>query len=670
MAAPGTQSTLDGSASQGDQRGTGDGRSGRAVTVETAVAIGIVGVLATIFIWWAWKEGAYFGSVFLPGAILICALVIVLLIGAPFNGRLNTPVGVAIGAIVALAAWTLLSIVWTDSRETAVQDAERAILYAAVFVLGVWCSNLAGRRMLLPLAVIAATGAAIGVVITVTLASGNDVSTYVHADATLRFPIGYRNAEAAFLMICLWPTIVLAVESELAWQVRAVLVGSATMLLELVVLAESRGSLPAAAVALTVFLLLSPRRLRAATFLTLAGIPVLFALPTLLDVFQHGHGGPGLLPFLRDAARAIVLTTLGSVALAAVCIRGIEPRLNLGRQRIQLISRVAAVLAIGTVLVGGTVFVAKRGGPIKFIDQRASEFGQVGYPNLQSQGTRFGANVGSNRHDFWRVALDQGRSNLLLGEGAGSFAAAYLEHRRSTESPKDPHSVEMLMISELGVVGLLLFGTFIVSSGIAAIRARRLGPSAAALVAGSLGAGAYWLVHASYDWFWHYPAVTAPVMFLLGAAVAPPLLDRAARLSGRARLAALPFLVLPLIVAVPLFLSQRYANRAYGEAQDDPSAALSDLDRAADLDPYDPEPLLAKGLIESRLGNSQEAVSALRDAIDRQSDSYAAHFFLAKELAATDPAAARVEAREALRLNPLDLQTRALNRRLQRARQL
>jgi tetratricopeptide (TPR) repeat protein len=228
----------------------------------------------------------------------------------------------------------------------------------------------------------------------------------------------------------------------------------------------------------------------------------------------------------------------------------------------------------------------------------------------------------------------------------------------------------MLMISELGVVGLLLFGTFIVSSGIAAIRARRLGPSAAALVAGSLGAGAYWLVHASYDWFWHYPAVTAPVMFLLGAAVAPPLLDRAARLSGRARLAALPFLVLPLIVAVPLFLSQRYANRAYGEAQDDPSAALSDLDRAADLDPYDPEPLLAKGLIESRLGNSQEAVSALRDAIDRQSDSYAAHFFLAKELAATDPAAARVEAREALRLNPLDLQTRALNRRLQRARQL
>lgn len=670
MAAPGTESTPDGSASQVSQQGTGADSSGKAQTIETGVAIGIVGILAIVFVWWAWKEGAYFGSVFLPGAILIYGLVIVLLLGAPFNGRLSTPVWVAVGAIVALAVWTLLSIIWTDSRDAAVQDAERAMLYAAVFVLGLWCCNLAGRRMLLPLAVVAATGAAIGIVITVTLASGNDVTSYVHADATLRFPIGYRNAEAAFLMICLWPTIVLAADSGLAWQLRALLVGSATMLLELVVLAESRGSLPAAVVALTVFLVLSPRRLRAATFLTLAGFPVLFALPTLLDVFQHGHGGPGLLPFLRDAARAIALTSLGSVALAAICIRGVESRLNLGRQRVQLISRVAAVLAIGAVLVGGTVFVAKRGGPIKFIDQRASEFGQVGYPDLSKQGTRFGANVGSNRHDFWRVALDQGRGQLLIGEGAGSFAAAYLQHRKSTESPKDPHSVEMLMFSELGAVGLLLLAAFLGASAVAGIRSRRLGPSAAALVAAAFGSGAYWLVHASYDWFWHYPTVTAPVMFLLGAAVAPPLLDRAARVNCRVRLTAVPIFALALVVAVPLFLSQRYANRAYDEYQGDPAAALSDLSDSADLDPYDPEPLLARGVLESRLGKPQQAVSAFRDAIERQHDNFAAHFFLAKALAPTDPVAARVEAREALRLNPLDLQTRALNRRLQRARRL
>jgi len=191
------------------------------------VTIVVIAILTGVFVWWAWKEGAYFGSVFFPGAMALYALLIVLLLGAPFNGRLNTPVWVTIGAIVGLAVWTLLSIIWTDSRDAAVQDAERAMLYAAAFVLGLWCCNLAGRRMLLPLAVVAATGVAIGIVITVTLASGSDVTSYVHSDATLRFPIGYRNAEAAFLMICLWPTIVLAVESELAWQLRGALVGRA-----------------------------------------------------------------------------------------------------------------------------------------------------------------------------------------------------------------------------------------------------------------------------------------------------------------------------------------------------------------------------------------------------------------------------------------------------------
>jgi hypothetical protein len=320
------------------------------------------------------------------------------------------------------------------------------------------------------------------------------------------------------------------------------------------------------------------------------------------------------------------------------------------------------------VLVGGTVFVAKRGGPIKFVDQRASEFSRVGYPDLRAQGTRFGANVGSNRHDFWRVALDQGRDHVLIGGGAGSFAPAYLRRRKSDETPRDPHSVEMLMLSELGLVGLLLFGTFIVASGIAGVRSRKLGPGAAALVAGSLGAASYWLVHASYDWFWHYPAVTAPVMFLLGAAAAPPLLDRAAARGSRVRWAGVAVVAVALFAAIPLFFSQRYASRAYGEYPSNAAAALSDLDRAADLNPYDPEPLLAKGVIESRLGRNAAAVSAFRQAIDRQPDAYAGHFFLARVLARTDLVAARAEARAALRLNPLDLQTRALARSLNRAR--
>jgi O-antigen ligase/polysaccharide polymerase Wzy-like membrane protein len=637
---------------------------------EIPVSVAIAAIACGVFVWWAWKQAGYFGTVFFPGAMILYALLILLLLAAPFNARLNGPARVALAALIALGAWTLLSILWTNDHDAAVKNAEHTMLYATAFALGIWSSNLAGQRMQIPLAAVAVTGAAIGVVTTVTLASGTDVSAYVHSDATLRFPIGYRNAEAAFLLICLWPTIVLAAEGDLPWQLRALAIGAATMLLELAVLSESRGSLPAAAVALTVFVALSPRRLRAATYLALAAVPVLPALPTLLDVFQHGHGGPGLLPLLRDSARVIALTSLGSVALAAICIRGVEFRLDLGRERVQLLSRIVAVLTVATVVVGGTVFVAKRGGPINFLDQRVSEFKKVGYPNLQRQGTRFGANVGSNRHDFWRVAVDEAGDHPLLGGGAGSFATAYLKDRKSDETPRDPHSVEMLTLSELGLVGLLLLGFFLVASAWADVRAWRLGPAAAALVAGSLASGAYWLVHASYDWFWLYPGVTAPAIFLLGAAAAPPLLDRGVGRPGRGRLLAVPALALALLITVPLFFSQRYANRAYDEYPGNPSAALSDLDRAADLDPYDPEPLLAKGLIDLQLGRGREAVVAFRNAADRQPAGYAAHYFLARALAPTNPAAARAEAAEALRLNPLDPRVRHLARSLQGQRRL
>ena len=73
-----------------------------------------------------------------------------------------------------------------------------------------------------------------------------------------------------------------------------------------------------------------------------------------------------------------------------------------------------------------------------------------------------------------------------------------------------------------GLVGL---GAAVRGAGGAAIgrhpRRRASGPSAAGLSAVALASGTYWLVHASVDWFWPYPAITAPVMALLGSACAP-----------------------------------------------------------------------------------------------------------------------------------------------------
>ena len=307
-----------------------------------------------------------------------------------------------------------------------------------------------------------------------------------------------------------------------------------------------------------------------------------------------------------------------------------------------MISWVAGVAAALAVLAGGAAFIAKHGGPIGFVDQRVKEFRKVGYPDLRSQGIRYGANVGSNRHDFWRVGLDEAVEEPLLGGGAGSFQFTYLEHRRSGESPRDPHSLLVRVASELGLAGLALLIAFVVGCIGAAVRSRRRGPVAAALVAAAVAGGAQWFVQGSYDWFWQYPGVSAPGFYLLGVAAGPAIARRRSVSAGApARWALAAALAAAALVAAPLFVSDRYTQRGVAEAGSDPAAALRDLGRAADLNPLADQPLIDRGAVAAGVGDRALALSSFREAIDRVPDNYASHWFLARELLRSRPLAAR-----------------------------
>ena len=351
---------------------------------------------------------------FYPPAMGVFALCILLALMAPFTGSISGPVRLGVAGLGGLAAWTLLSAFWSATPSTAVEDALRVFLYLGVFVAGLWTVHLLGRRMLLALAPVAAAGAIVAVVATFVLLTGDDYQAYLHPDSTLRLPIGYRNANAAFFLICCWPLLVLAAQSALRWELRVLSVGATTVLLDLVVLSQSRGSLPAAAFALLAYVAFSPHRLRAGVVAALAVLPVLSVLPALLDVFQHGEADAASVDVLRDAGRAMVLSGLFSMILATLALRVVDPNLSLGREQVQRISRVAAALAVVVVIAGLGVFVAERGGPVEFVDQRVSEFERGGDPDFSQEGQRFGANIGSNRRDFWRVALAK-RGRLAAG---------------------------------------------------------------------------------------------------------------------------------------------------------------------------------------------------------------------------------------------------------------
>ncbi len=637
--------------------------------VQARVAIPLLLASLALFGWWGWKQGAYFGPVFYPGAIALFLLIGLALLLVPLPGRLDLYARLALGAAAGLALWTLLSILWTPTPAAALADAERVFAYTGLFGLGLWGTRLLGKQMTAALLPVAIAGTLVGIATVVAIGTGSDFNWYLHEDATLRFPIGYRNANAAFFLTCLWPLIGLAAHNEWRWQLRAALVAAATLLLELAVIAQSRGSLPAAAVALLAILIISPHRLRTAVLVGLAALPVLPALPALLDVYRHGAANPGVVPLLHDAAKAIALSTVGSLLLASLALGLAYPRLRLGPTRVRAISWVAGALATLVVLAGGAAFVAKHGGPIGFVDQRVKEFGKVGYPDLRSQGIRYGANVGSNRHDFWRVGLDEAADKPLLGGGAGSFQIAYLERRRSGESPRDPHSLIVRVASELGLPGLILLAAFVVGCLGAAIRARRGGMIAAGLVAAALAGGVQWFVQGSYDWFWQYPGVSAPAFYLLGVAAGPALAGRRLGSAPRpARWALAAALAAVALTAVPLFISDRYSQRGITEARSDPHVAIRDLGRAADLNPYSDLPLIDRGAVAASLGDRALAVRSFREAIERVPDNYASHWFLARQLLRSDPAAARRALNRALQLNPHGPEVLALQRRLRASR--
>ena len=129
--------------------------------------------------------------------------------------------------------------------------------------------------------------------------------------------------------------------------------------------------------------------------------------------------------------------------------------------------------------------------------------------------------LGSNRYDFYRVALDEFLHHPLVGIGADNFQQQYLVHGRSEETPHYPHSVELRTLSQTGLIGALLALVGLGAALLAAARGLRgSDPLGRAVVAAALAGFAYWVVHGSFDWFWEFAGLGAPAFALLGLACA------------------------------------------------------------------------------------------------------------------------------------------------------
>jgi len=626
-------------------------------------ALMLLTLLSGVWTWWAWQKGAYFGTVFLPGLVILSVGAGLLIAFAPWRLRLrlSTPITVTIAALIGLGCWELLSAVWSPAPDNAIAAGQRVLGYAIAFGLGVLLCNLLGRRMLLSVAPLAFAGAVVGLITAFTMLTTGNPSSVLETEGTLEFPFGYRNAEAAFFAICLFPALTMAIDRELDWRIRAAALAASTLCIDLIILAQSRASLPALLIAVIVFVLASPMRIRAASWLGLAALAAVPTVPAMTSLFSASTDGvAGVSGELHTAALITLLTTAAGAVLGGLAARN-ELRLpgfrTVSRHGNRTVGRVIA----GIAAVGVVGFLVSVGNPASWIDARVDEFRSGVSPDLSSEGTRFGFSAGSDRYDAWRVALSDLGDDPIFGGGGGAYRYSYLEKRESTvQNLRDAHSVEFETLAEYGLIGFGLLAAAIVGAFAGAIRARDLGPSARLLTAAALGSGSYWFVHTSVDWFWPYPAIAAPVLALLGSAAAPAIRVIGRRSTRSWRAWAFAALTLLSVSTIAPYLAERYVSAAAENWREDPERALGDLDRAHDLNRFDDFTLLLKGRIQTMLGDDQGALESFREAAELRPEEYASHYLIAELEQESNLRLAQNEIRVALELNPLDAEVRAL----------
>ncbi|HWH92303.1 MAG TPA: O-antigen ligase family protein, partial [Baekduia sp.] len=302
------------------------------------------------------------------------------------------------------------------------------------------------------------------------------------------------------------------------------------------------------------------------------------------------------------------------------------------------VRRAWTVLVVAGAVLGVAGGLVAIGDPVDRIDNAWHSF-KGGYDDNVGSGNRLTAGLGSNRYDFYRVALDVFADHPVAGVGVDNFFQDYLARGTSSETPRNPHDLALRTMAQTGVIGTLLLLAALMAALAAAWRAMRLGGAAADPLAATVAGGAtlaflYWVVHGMTDWFWEWAGLGAPAFALLGLAcalapralvvaepdgdgggAAPAPHPRGRRPAARVLVGA--GLVLAALVISGPWLAEREVERAGAVFATRPFEAYSRLDRAADLDPLSDRPALIKGSIALRYGDLPRARRAFEDALDR-----------------------------------------------------
>lgn len=559
----------------------------------------------------ATADAGFYPTTWYPVALFAIGLLAVGLLALGPRIDASRATLIAIGLLAAFAAWSYISIGWAENKAVAWDGANRAALYAVLLALfSLWRFDARGARAVLALVGLGIAG--IGLVELLRADAASDPARFF-IDARFSEPAGYINANVALWALGLFPCLMLAAAREVHPVLRGLAFGAASLLAALALLGQSRGWVVALPIALLAYLLVSPRRVRALGPVVLVGMATTAIAGPILAV----HDGDGELAAKLAIATDDILAISAAVGLLGMVVAFVDRAARPRATTVDAVrTGVAAFVAIVAVAATALLLV-EVGSPLSKATDAWDEF-KRGDSQAEQGSSRF-TTGGTNRYDFWVVARDIFESRPLTGIGSENFQEEYLRRGTSGEKPRFPHSLQLGVLSQTGLIGFLLFAGAIGAALVAAFGSVRAGPAAGAAAAGALGTFAYWFAHASVDWFWEFPALTGPAIALLGLAGAlgarrPELGDRRAR----AAWIAVAGLAAVAVACTAPWLSAREADRAAEQWQSDLGGAYARLDRARALNPLSPQPDLIAGTIALRVEDQAEARRRFQAALERQ----------------------------------------------------
>ncbi len=354
-----------------------------------------------------------------------------------------------------------------------------------------------------------------------TLASGNQIGR-------LQAPFGYWNAIALCAAMglpgCLW----LGTRREAGRRMAALAVPALTLVLSVLLLSYSRSADLAAVVALGLWLIVVPLRLRAVAVLlpAAAGAAVISAWMLAHHALSHDSVASAAQDAAGHTFGIVIAVVLVLMLVAGIAVTEAMDRTSLTPEtRRRAGNLMLALLMVGVIGGIGALATSSRG-----------LFGEIGHgwhtltnPNASVSAASASRvfQFGSSRPLYWHQALFVGDRQPLRGVGELGYSTARLLDPTSVEPVFEAHSYVFQTYADLGVLGLALTAALLVAWLRATARTLAVGrgwsaldPSLAderiGLITLALLVIAFG-VQGTLDWTWFFTGLTVPALLAAGA---------------------------------------------------------------------------------------------------------------------------------------------------------